>query len=57
MKMGAICSMANLVTLNLQSNSITKIAGLEALFNLKWLSLAGNSITVSGDVIWKMSNT
>lgn len=52
--------MANLVTLNLQGNSISDIGGLEALVNLQWLSLAGNSIVVSslqlGDTQFSLSS-
>ena len=44
--MDAIQSATNLVTVNLQGNSITDITGLEGLVNLQWVSLAGNTIAV-----------
>lgn len=44
--MEACCSVKGLVTLNLQGNSISEIAGLKSLVNLQWLSLAGNNIVV-----------
>lgn len=46
MKMEAVHSAVNLVTLNLQGNSISEIVGLEGLVNLQWVNLAGNTVTV-----------
>ena len=44
--MSAVSSLPQLMTLNLQNNSITEISGLEALPSLEWVGLAGNSIAV-----------
>lgn len=44
--MEAVRFTANLVTLNLQGNSISEMAGLGGLVNLQWVSLAGNTIVV-----------
>lgn len=49
--MDAIHCASNLVTLNLQGNSITDIAGLEGLVNLQWVSLAGNTISVCYELV------
>ena len=45
-KIEAIQHLSRLVTLNLQGNSISEIAGFDQLSNLQWVSLARNSIKV-----------